>query len=94
MARKRADATEVAIPTTYNKVIWTPDVAVWCQARDYFVAQLGDKLQRVAAISTIEYGLLEILIYEEEGVQKNIAIARGDIPGTKKPSKFWTTPKE
>lgn len=94
MARKKVDALQVAIPTTYNKVIWTPDVTVWCQARDYFVAQLGTKLQRVAMISTIEYGLLEILIYEEDGVQKNIAIARGDVPGIKKPSKFWALPKE
>lgn len=94
MARKKADASQVAIPTTYNKVIWTPDVNTWRQARDYFAEQLGNKLQRVAVITTVEYGLLEILIYEEDGVQKNIVITRGDVPGAKKPSKFWTPPKE
>ena len=94
MAKTKADASKTTTSTVYNKVVWTPDAATWCQARDYFVAQLGKKLRRVEVNTTVEYGLLEILIYEDAGVQKNIAIARGDVPGIKKPSKFWTLPKE
>lgn len=94
MPRKKVDTEDVLIPKTFDKVIWTRDCNDWLFARDVYYAQLKDTLLRLAVITTIEYGLLEVFIYGEATAPKSLAIARGDVPGTKKPGKFWSGLKD
>ena len=63
----------------------------------YSIFESLEALQTYATSNAVAYpgqivAVLATTIKEEDGVQKNIAIARGDVPGTKKPSKFWTMP--
>lgn len=91
---KKKKLKDNVVEISYDQVIWTKTRQDWFAARDYFIQKLGDAVKSIVMRVSLDYGIVECLIYSEGEELKTLAIVSVETAGDAEHGKFWTPPKE